>query len=143
MKIEVLVIFLIILKTFAREPWQILFRSDGILHKATALDIAASLGITHAVKKLIIKGAHRVRGDRTSALALISTKLLTMDNSLQWKNLERCAFIIENWDDERNNVRKLAGDWTNMRTIDKEHINSSWEIVTFDYNFRKRIQRTV
>ena len=45
MKIKVMGTFLIILKKFALEPWQLNFRSDGILPWATALDIAASLEI--------------------------------------------------------------------------------------------------
>ncbi|KAL6716893.1 hypothetical protein ACLMJK_004805 [Lecanora helva] len=141
MKIEVLGMFLIILKNFALEPWQLTFRSNGVLRNATALDIAASLGSTHAVKNLVIRGAHRAPHDRISALAWANSKLSTTTDFLQRKNLERCAFIIEHWDDEAKHVRKLADDWTNMRTIDEEHVNSSWEIVVFDYKTRKGIEK--
>ena len=141
MKLEVLGAFLIILKNFALEPWQLTLRSDGILPNATALDIAASLGSTHAVKNLVMRGAHRPLENKTSALAWANSKLSTMTKTtdfLQRKNLERCAFIIERWDDDDGEkVRKLADDWTNMRTIDEERVNSSWEIVVFDYKSRK------
>ena len=141
MKIEVLGVFLIILKNFALEPWQLNFRSNGILPNATALDIAASFGNMYAVKNLVMRGAHRPLENRTSALAWANSKLSTTTDFLQRKNLERCAFIIQNWDDDRENVRKLADDWTNMRTIDEEHVNSSWEIVVFDYKSRKGVQK--
>lgn len=141
MKIEVLGVFLIILKNFALEPWQLNFRSDGILPNATALDVAASLGNTHAVKNLVIRGAHKAPEDRTSALAWAKSKLFTATDPLQRKNLKRCAFIIEHWDDSSKHARELADDWTNMRTIDEEHLNSSWEIVVFDYKSRKGVGR--
>lgn len=47
---------------------------------------------------------------------------------MERKNLERCAFIVEHWDDEGRQTRKLADDWTNMRTLDESHVNSSWEV---------------
>ena len=143
MKLEVLGAFLIILKNFALEPWQLTLRSNGILPNATALDIAASLGSTHAVKNLVMRGAHHPLENRTSALAWANSKLSNTTDFLQKKNLERCAYIIEKWDEEGEKVRKLADDWTNMRTIDEERVNSSWEIVVFDYKSRKGVGKSV
>ena len=141
MKAEVVGVFLTILANYAREPWQLNFRSDGILPNATALDIAVSLGNVHAVKNLVKKGAHKATGDRASALKLARAHVEKTSDYLQRKNLERCIFIIENWDDEKMQTRKLADDWTNMRTIDESHVKSSWEIVVWHYNSRKGIQK--
>jgi len=141
MKLEVLGVFLTILANYAREPWQLNFRSDGIMPNATALDIAVSLGNVHAVKNLVKKGAHLAPGDRASALKLAKAHLDVTSDYLQKKNLERCIFIIENWDDDKKQTRKLADDWTNMRTIDESHVKSSWEIVVWHYKSRKGIQK--
>ncbi len=140
MKLEVLGVFLTILANYAREPWQLNFRSDGIMPNATALDIAVSLGSVHAVKNLVKKGAHSAAGDRASALKIAREHLDVTSDYLQKKNLERCIFIIENWDDEKKQTRKLADDWTNMRTIDESHVKSSWEIVVWHYKSRKGIR---
>lgn len=143
MKLEVLGVFLTILANYAREPWQLNFRSDGIMPNATALDIAVSLGSVHAVKNLVKRGAHLGTADRESALKLAKARLNVTSNYLQKKNLERCVFIIENWDDETKQTKKLADDWTNMRTIDESHVKSSWEIVVWHYKSRKGIQKAI
>ena len=59
---------------------------------------------------------------------------------MQRKNLERCTFIIENWDDKQKQTRRYADDWTNMRTIDESHVASSWEMLVFDYSKRDNIK---
>lgn len=123
MKIEALNLFLIILKKFALESWRLAFRSNGIFLNSTALDIAASLGNVHAVKHLVKNGAYRSLESRVSALT--NSKLSQTTDFLRRKNLDRCAFVIQNWDDDTHNVRRLTDDWTNMRTIDEEHVNSS------------------
>ena len=129
MKLEVLGTFLTILGKFGNAPSQLHFRSDGILPGASALDIATSVGNVCAVKNLVKRGAHWGRdGGRASAVRVARTGLEGAEGYMQRKNLERCVFIIEHWDDEGREARKLADDWTNMRTIDESHINSSWEV---------------
>lgn len=139
MKLEVVGVFLTILTNFAIEPWQLDFRSNGLLPDASALDIAASKGNVHAVKNLVKKGAHLARGGRASGLA--QAQLSTATGYMQRKNLERCVFIIENWDDKHKHTRRLADDWTNMRTIDESHVASSWDILVFDYAKRDQISK--
>lgn len=139
MKIEVVGLFLTILTNFAREPWQLNFRSDGIIPNASALDIAASKGNVHAVKNLVKKGAHLAGGSRASGWA--QAQLSATTEYMQRKNLERCTFIIENWDDKHKHTRRLADDWTNMRTIDESHVASSWDILVFDYSKRDNIKK--
>lgn len=139
MRLEVVGVFLTILTNFAIEPWQLNFRSDGVLPDASALDIAASKGNVHAVKNLVKKGAHLAGGSRASGWA--QAKLSTTTEYMQRKNLERCTFIIENWDDKRKHTRRLADDWTNMRTIDESHVASSWEILVFEYAKRDNIKK--
>lgn len=83
----------------------------------------------HAVKNLVKKGAHLGSdGSRTSALRVVQMELEKAEGYMERKNLERCAFIVEHWDDEGRQTRKLADDWTNMRTLDESHVNSSWEV---------------
>lgn len=139
MRLEVVGVFLTILTNFATEPWQLNFRSNGLLPDASALDIAASKGNVHAVKGLVKKGAHLAGGGRASGWA--QAKLSTTTDYMQRKNLERCTFIIENWDDKHKNTRRLAEDWTNMRTIDESHVASSWEILVFEYAKRDNIKK--
>ena len=139
MKLEVVGVFLTILTNFAIEPWQLNFRSDGLLPDASALDIAASKGNVHAVKNLVKKGAHLAGGSRASGWS--QSQLSSATEYMQRKNLERCTFIIENWDDKSKNTRKLADDWTNMRTIDESHVASSWDILVFDYSKRENIKK--
>ena len=139
MRLEVVGVFLTILTNFAIEPWQLNFRSDGLLPNASALDIAASNGNVHAVKNLVKRGAHLGGGSRASGWA--QAKLSTTTEYMQRKNLERCTFIIENWDDKHKHTRKLADDWTNMRTIDESHVASSWDILVFDYAKRDNIKK--
>lgn len=129
MKLEVIGTFLAILGNLGKEPSQMNFRSDGILPNASALDIAASIGNVHAVKSLVKKGAHLGHdGSRASAVHLVQARLQKAEEYMERKNLERCACIIEHWDGEGGQTRRLAHDWTNMRTIDESHINSSWEV---------------
>ena len=138
MKIEVVGVFLTILTNFAREPWQLNFRSNGLLPDASALDIAASKGNVHAVKNLVKRGAHLAGGSRASGWSQAQVSSTT--EYMQRKNLERCTFIIENWDDKHKNTQRLADDWTNMRTIDESHVASSWDILVFDYAKRDNIK---
>lgn len=137
MKLEVMGTFLLILANFAKEPWQLNFRSDGILTNATALDIAAGQGSMHPVKNLVKNGAHLESGSQ--AVKHAKASLAQTTDPLRRKNLERCILIIEHWDDEAVQIRRLADDWTNMRTIDESHVASSWEIVVFDYKSRKAL----
>ena len=137
MKMEVMGTFLTILANYAKEEWQINFRSDAFLPQATALEIAAARGNVHPVKNLVKNGAHLESGQRAVDLARAGLEKAT--GRMDRKNLERCIFIIENWDDEEKQTRKLADDWTNMRTIDDSNVNSSWEIVVFDYQSRKKL----
>ncbi|KAL8708240.1 MAG: hypothetical protein Q9220_006817 [cf. Caloplaca sp. 1 TL-2023] len=139
MKMEVMGTFLTILSNYAKEEWQINFRSDAYLPQATALEIAAARGHVHPVKNLVKNGAHIESGKRAVEFAKASLEKAT--ERMQRKNLERCIFIIENWDDETKQARKLADDWTNLRTIDDSNINSSWEIVVFDYKSRKSLAK--
>lgn len=116
-------------KNLGKHPSQLNFRSDGILPNACALDIAASIGNVHAVKSLVKKGAHLERdGSRVSALRVVKAGLDKARGYTERKNLERCAVIVEHWDDEGGETKRLANDWTNMRTIDESHVNSSWEV---------------
>ncbi|KAI4149292.1 MAG: hypothetical protein LQ341_001349, partial [Variospora aurantia] len=137
MKMEVMGTFLTILTNYAKEEWQMNFRSDAIYPRATALEIAAAKGHVHPVKNLVKNGAHLESGQ--GAVRLARESLATATERMARKNLERCIFIIEKWDDEGQQTRKLADDWTNMRTIDDSHVNSSWEIVVFDYKSRKSL----
>jgi hypothetical protein len=121
MKVEAMGIFLLTLATCG-ERENIDFCSDGILENATALDIAVSKGNLHAVKNLVKHDAHLTSGKR--AVELARTKLVTVTEYLPRLNLERCIFIIENWNVD---TAKLADDWTNVRTIDDSHVKSSWE----------------
>ncbi|KAL8655378.1 MAG: hypothetical protein Q9210_000912 [Variospora velana] len=137
MKMEVMGTFLTILTNYAKEEWQMNFRSDAFYPRATALEIAAAKGHVHPVKNLVKNGAHLESGQGAVRLARESLAIAT--ERMARKNLERCIFIIEKWDDEGQQTRKLADDWTNMRTIDDSHVNSSWEIVVFDYKSRKSL----
>ena len=110
-----------------------------MLPNASALDIAAAKGNVHAVKNLVKKGAHLAGGSRASGWA--QAKLSTTTDFMQRKNLERCTFIIENWDDKQKHTRRYADDWTNMRTIDESHVASSWEMLVFDYSKRDNIKQ--
>ncbi|KAL9613283.1 MAG: hypothetical protein Q9167_002192 [Letrouitia subvulpina] len=139
MKLEVMGTFLLILANFAKEPWQLNFRSDGILTHATALEIAASQGSMHPVKNLVKNGAHLESGSQ--AVKRAKASLAQTTDPLRRKNLERCIFIIEHWDNEAMQTHRLADDWTNMRTIDESHVASSWEIVVFDYKSRKPMEK--
>lgn len=141
MRLEVVGVFLTILTNFAIEPWQLNFRSDGLLPDASALDIAASKGNVHAVKNLVKRGAHLGGGSRASGWA--QAELSTTTGYMQRKDLERCTFIIENWDDKHKHTRRLADDWTNMRTIDESHVASSWEILVFEYAKRDNIKKAL
>lgn len=141
MKLEVMGCFLIILTNYGREPWQLNFQSDALLPGATALEIAAAKGNIHPVKNIVKNGADMESRNRAVGRARASLSVAT--DPMQRKNLERCIFIIENWDDSSKQTRKLADDWTNMRTIDESHVKSSWEIVVFDYKSRKGMSKKI
>ena len=134
MKMEVMGVFLLMLANFGKRE-QIDFRSDGILVNATALEIAASKGNVLPVKSLTKMKAHLASGNRAVELARAS--LSTTTDYLLRKNLERCIFILENWDIDQEGTKKLADDWTNMRTIDESHVRSSWELIVWDYKVIK------
>ncbi|KAL8727441.1 MAG: hypothetical protein Q9166_006029 [cf. Caloplaca sp. 2 TL-2023] len=108
MKLEVMGTFLMILANYAKEEWQLNYRSDAFLPKATALEIAAARGRVHLVKNLVKNGAHLESGKR--AVEYAQTSLVVATERMEKKNLERCIFIIENWDDEEKQTRKLADD---------------------------------
>ena len=129
MKLEVIGTFLAILGNLGKHPSQLHFRSGGILPNASALDIAASIGNVQAVKSLVKKEAHLGNdGSRSSALRVVKAGLEKAEGYMARKNLERCKFIVEHWDDLGGETKRLANDWTNMRTIDESHVNSSWEV---------------
>ena len=134
MKIEVMGAFLNVLANFGSRE-QVDFHSDALLPNATALEIAASKGNVHPVKNLVKNGAHKASGK--SAVAIARAELAKAEEYLQKKNLERCIFIIENWDCDQSKTRELADDWTNMKTIDESHVKSSWELVVWDYKVLK------
>lgn len=134
MKVEVMGAFLNMLANFGARA-QVDFRSDALLPHATALEIAAANGNLHPVKNLVKNGAHKVCGER--AVALAREKLALAGGYLERKNLERCIFVIENWDGDAAGTRELADDWTNMRTIDESHVKSSWELIVWDYSVLK------
>jgi hypothetical protein len=134
MKVEVMGVFLLMLANFGKKD-QIDFRSDGILENATALEIAASKGNVIPVKNLTKLGAYAASGKR--AVELAKASLAGTTEYLQRKSLERCIFIMENWDIDKEGTRKLADDWTNMRTIDESHVRSSWELIVWDYKVAK------
>ena len=143
MKLEVMGVLLNILGSFALKPGQLQYRSNGFdpekFPDATALDIAAARGIVHAVKILVKKGAH-LKGDGQRAVEYAKRALNSLDgkvSTMTKKNLERCIFILERWDEDTENVKKIADDWTNIRTIDESHIDLSWELVLFDSKTRK------
>lgn len=134
MKMEVMGTFLNILANFGSRS-QVDFSSDAILPDATALEIAAVHGNVHPLKNLVKNGAHKSRGGR--ALALARAKLADAVGYMDRKNLERCIFIMENWDKDEVRMKELADDWTNMRTIDESHVRSSWELIVWDYKVLK------
>lgn len=162
MKLEVLGVFFNIFPSYGIKPEQRHHRSGGlypdILPHATALDIAAVRGNVYAVKNLVKKGSHH-EGDGEEAIRRARAALaklddddndaaMTMsptspprrhDDGMKRKNLERCIFIIENWDSDVKGVRRVADDWTNMRTMDESNVPLSWEMVVFDYRSRKNV----
>ena len=147
MKVEVVSIFLTIIDTIITEPWQLNFRSDGLYPNCSALDIAAKLGNVNAVKSLVKRGA--LPTSSSTALTLIQEReettpeknpATTRGQYLAKKNLERCKYIITEWPNDEEKTRRLAEDWTNMKTIDESKVNSSWEVVVINYKARKQIE---
>ena len=130
MKTEVSGLFLFILANFMSRQ-RIDSRSDGILKDASALDVAAVNGNVHAVKALAKKDAHLVSGE--SSLVLARKQLELSDDFLMRKNLERCIFIIENWERDPKGTERTADGWTKLRTIDESNIKSSWEVVAWEW----------
>ena len=143
MKLEVIGVLLNVLGSFKLKPGHLHYRSSAfdphLLPDATALDIAAARGNVYAVKNLVKKGAHG-NGDGARAVECAKAALersQAEEGSMEKKNLQRCIFILERWDEDTLNVRKAADDWTNMRTIDESHIQLSWEMVFIDSKSRK------
>ena len=133
MKTEVSGLFLFILANFMSRE-RIDFRSDGILPNASALDIAAANGNVHAVKALVKKGAHYASGKTALALAKYEMGSTTDETSfLERKNLERCLFIIENWERDPKATESQADKWTKLRTLDESNVRSSWEVVAWEW----------
>ena len=138
MKTEMSGLFIFILQNFMSDRRNIDFRSDGILPNASALDIAAAIGNVHAVKALVRRGAH-IASSQT-ALTLARKGLENSDDlgSLERKNLERCIFIIENWEKDPRCTEKAADAWTKLRTIDESNVKSSWEVVAWEWKVPKK-----
>lgn len=136
MKTEVMGTFLTILDKFGS---QLDFRSDGLLPDASAIDIAAAKGNVHAVKALVKRGAQLPDAKRISGWA--QAKLSTTDDFMQRKNMERCIYIIKNWEKHPKTTLKVADDWTNLRTIDESKVESSWENLVWMYKDRKGLRK--
>lgn len=136
MKVEVMGTFLTILSNFAQDSTQVDFRSDGLMPNATALDIAASKGIVHAVRHLVKKGAKLP--PPTTMLELSRTLTDDTLGYVDRKNLERCLYIMKNYKVDPEKTMQLAADWTNLKTIDESKISSSWENVCWDYSNRRK-----
>lgn len=136
MKTEVSGLFLFILANFMSARENIEFRSDGILPNASALDIAAVNGNVLAVKALAKKGACQACGE--TALALAKRELERKEDFLEKKNLERCIFILENWERDPKGTELEADKWTKLRTIDESNVRSSWEVVAWEWKLPNR-----
>ena len=72
-------------------------------------------------------------GSRESALEMVKTRLEEAegDEYTGRKNLERCGYIVEFWEvggERGRRVRRLADDWTNIRSVDESPVNSSWDV---------------
>ena len=137
MKVEVMGTFLTILKYFGQDPSQINFRSDGIYAGATAIEIAFSKGVVHAVWHLAKKeGATLPSTNWVSASTRAHVQ--ASEDYLKHKNFERCVYIVENWEKDREKISALVADWTNLKTIDESVVASSWEPVVWDYSCRRK-----
>ena len=135
MKTEVNGLFLFILSNFMSRE-RIDFRSDGIMKDASALDIAAANGNVQSVKALVKKDAHL--RSRETALNLAREKLDSSQGFLTRKHLERCIFIIGNWEKDPKGTEKMADGWTKLRTLDESNIRSSWEIIAWEWKLPGR-----
>lgn len=135
MKREVLGVFLHCLTDYSNDHSQLHHRSSGLLSDlltdATALDIAATLGYVHIVKALVKNGAHHdgdgPRASRHAKAALERSSSLV--DSQERMNLERCIFIIDNWDSDTTGTRKIADYWTSLKTLDESERRVSWAII--------------
>lgn len=135
MKTEVSGLFLFILFNFMSRE-RIDYRSDGLLPNASALDIAAHYGNVHAVKALVKKDAHLASGSRVTALRLARGALekgADADDFLLNKNLERCIYILENWEKDPKKTEEMADSWTKLKTLDESNVKSSWEVVAWEW----------
>lgn len=135
MKTEVSGLFLFILSNFMSRE-RIDYRSNGLLPNANALDIAARYGNVHAVKALVKKDAHLAPGSRATALSLARGALekdVDTDNFLLKKNLERCIYILENWEKNPQKTEEMADSWTKLKTLDESNVKSSWEVVAWEW----------
>lgn len=130
MKTEVTGLFLLILTNFMTRE-KIDYRSDGILKAASALDIAAVNGNVHAVKALVKKNAQHA--SRKSATNLAQLALARSQNFLLRKNLERCIFIINQWDKDPQKTEEIADGWTKLKTLDESNVRSSWEHIAWEW----------
>ena len=133
MKTEVSGLFLFILSNFM-DRYKIDYRSSlsGLLPNATALDIAASQGNVHAVKALCKKGAHLASGP--TALKLARGEMEREESSsLRKKNLERCVYIMENWEKDPKRIEAEADGWTKLKTLDESNVRSSWEVIAWEW----------
>ena len=135
MKTEVSGLFLFILTNFMSRE-RIDFRSDGIMKDASALDIAAAKGNVQSVKALMKKDAHLRSGETASNLA--REKLNSSQDFLTRKHLERCIFIIGNWEKDPKGTERMADGWTKLRTLDESNIRSSWEIIAWEWKLPGR-----
>lgn len=136
MKTEVSGLFLFILANFMDRE-KIDYRSNGILKAASALDIAAVNGNVHAVKALVKKNAHHASGK--SAMNLARSVLARNQKFLLQKNLERCIFIINEWDKDPQKTEKIADGWTKLKTIDESNVRSEWEHIAWEWRLPTKV----
>ena len=135
MKVEVMGTFLTILQNFAQDSSQVDFRSDGLMTGATALEIAASRGIVHAVRHLVKKDATLPSKEQLSELR--SALSAESEDYIHKKNLERCIYIIESYGSDPEKTMQMAADWTNLKTIDESKVESSWENIVWKQSNRE------
>ena len=46
--------------------------------------------------------------------------------------MERCVFIVENWETDPKGTERMADGWTKLQTLDEMNIRSSWEIIAWE-----------
>lgn len=139
MKTEVSGLFLMILINFMDRE-KIDYRSNGILKAASALDIAAVNGNVHAVKALVKKNAHHASGKTATNLA--RSVLARGQTFLLHKNLERCIFIINEWDKDPQKTEQIADGWTKLKTLDESNVRLSWEQIAWEWRLPTKVLLT-